>query len=201
MPVTQRFVHGGLALAAGLLSLCVVVLILGASRETVNHAGLPGAMAPAFALRDVEGAWYKSSETDGKIRLLVIAPAKAEPQGQQRRQLQQVSEVCKADPDVTMLGIQYFDSSFDVNVGGSRLTQPPLHNVCPELPVLNDIDRSVANAFRVTDSQPVVFVIDSTGIIRGRIPLGESAAIAVSEMIASLKTRLPSQDDLGPRTG
>lgn len=202
MPVSPRLARGGLCLVAVTMSLCVVVLILGASRNTVNHAGLPGSLAPTFSLRDSGGAWYGPKDSAGKITLVLITPADARGDALQPRQLQQVNDVYNADAEVTMLGIQFFAD--DMMNGGqtdaSKLTNAALLQLCPGLRVLNDFDRTVTNAFRVVDKQPTFFVIDNAGIIRGRIPLSDSAAIAVTETISSLKTPIAPQQPFAPHT-
>jgi peroxiredoxin len=198
MPVTQRFVHGGLCLVAALLLACVVVLALGASRSTVNNAGLPGSLAPPFTLRDSGGEWWALKDNVGKITVILFAPA-SEAAAVSPRQLEQVCAVYKADELVSMLGVQYSDDSSIQSVE-QMAREGRLAAICPELRLLNDIDRSVARAFRVIDSTPTFFVIDEHGTIRGRIPLNDSAAIAVSETINSLKAPAAPEQTLAPNT-
>ncbi len=199
MPVTQRFVHGGLCLVAGLLTLCVVVLALGASRNTVNNAGLPGSLAPTFGLRDSAGNWCSLKDSADKITLVLLAPASAHGSSLQPRQLKQLNDIYKVDAEVAMVAIQFTNEDAAQPAPGEVARQSsPISDVCPDLKVLTDVDRSVANAFRIVDQQPTFFVIDSAGVIRGRIPLSDSAAIAVTETITSLKAPASPQQPLAP---
>jgi len=184
MPVTQRWVHGGLVLVAGILSVSLTVLILGASRPKVNTTGLSGSPAPMFSLRDTGGDWVKLKALKGKTVVLIAAESQLTGLGKQTREVQQLFDTFGHDPEIKFLGLQ-----FDPRVGllSAKNEAGVLETTLPGLQIAKDVDGSVALAYRVGVT-PVLFVIDPGGVIRARLPLdNDGATIVASEAITSLR--------------
>lgn len=184
MPVTQRWVHSGLILVAGILSVSLTVLILGASRPTVSDSGLVGSPAPVFALKDNAGKWVNLRDCRQKVMVLIIAPAQSAALGRQGKQVGQLVDTFAKDQDVQFLGVE-----FDPSVGllGQSKAVGAIETALPGVQAVRDVDNSVALAYRV-GTTPVLFVIDPAGVIRARLPLDtDGATVAASETITSLR--------------
>jgi len=184
MPVTQRWVHSGLVLVAGILSISLTVLILGASRPKVSTSGLVGSQAPVFALRDTTDEWVKLKDLRSKTVVLIAAQSQMAGLGKQTKQVQQLVDTFGHDSDVKFIGLQ-----FDPQAGllTKKNEAGVIETNLPSLQVAEDIDGSVAQAYRV-GATPVLFVIDGSGIIRARLPLdSDGATIVASETITSLR--------------
>ena len=185
MPVTQRFVHFGVFLAAALFAVSVCLLILGASRNTVTDAGLVGSTAGKFELKDSDGQVVGLNDARGKVRVLIISRIDSPLLAKAADRIRRLCDTFANDPNVRVLGIQ-----FDPSAGMLDAASAP-HGVmdphCPNLPTLFDTDGAVARAYRVTDV-PTLFVIDEDGVIRSREPLdSDGPSITTTETIASLR--------------
>lgn len=184
MPVTQRWVHGGLILAVVVFSMSLTVLVLGATRKPVQNAGLPGAIAASFQLKDSLDKPVAFSRTDAKLTVLVFVPYHAPDFGKYGHIITSVIETYGQDKELHLLGIAY---QRDSSLFAPGTTLPSiLEQRCPDLKTGLDHDGSVATAYRVSD-KPTLFVVDAEGLIKHRIELNEDAAITVSETLHSLR--------------
>ena len=190
MPVTQRWVHGGLVLVAGILSISLTVLVLGASRPTISDSGLVGSIAPVFTLRDGSGGWVNLKECRDRVVVMIVGPAHSPVLDRQGKQVEQLIDTFSNDTDIQFLGV-----AFDPQAGMLAPTSPDatmIGTALASLHTLRDVDGSVARAYRVV-STPVLFIIDTTGVIRARLPLdGDGAIVAASETITSLRKAQPT---------
>ena len=74
MPVTQKWVHGGLVLAVGLLSLSLTVLILWRVAPERFECRVAGGRRPvAFYLPDAEGKLFSLDDQHRRPTALIFA--------------------------------------------------------------------------------------------------------------------------------
>jgi hypothetical protein len=195
MPVTQRWVHGGLILTVAVLSLCLAMLVAGAARNPRNDIGLAGSKAAVFYLRDTQG---QAAQLDAKrpVTLLIFADQESKGYTDRLAALNKMLSTYTEDPEVSLLGISYVENPS--LLGPSGIVLSALETACPKLRVARDDDGSVARAYRVHGA-PTLVVIDAGGIIRGRVQLdNESAFIAATETISSLtSTHVPVHSMMG----
>lgn len=197
MAFGQRWVHGGLVLAVVVLSMCLTVLVLGATRSAKNNWGLPGSPATDFYLKDTRGAPTTLSENLGKTAVLIFTGHNDTGFGTYAELVNGILSAYRDDADVRILGIAY---AHDLALFGPGETRPAvLQRLCPELRVSADADGSVARAYRINGT-PTLVVVDPEGFIRGRIPLDrEGAAIAITEQIQSVRqTETSVRSVVGP---
>jgi hypothetical protein len=184
MPVTQRWVHGGLVVTVVMLSLCLTVLIAGHIRNPSTDIGLLGARAATFSLQDTAG---RAASLDAGRATTVLVFAERESRGYTEH-LESVNRLIGAhmeDHTVQFLGISYVMNPSLLGPNGMENSVLEIH--CPKLRVARDNDGAVARAYRVHGA-PTLVIVDSQGIIRGRVSLdNESAIISATETINSLR--------------
>jgi len=181
MPVTQRFVHGGVCLVFAVLTISVVVIALGASRTSTSNAGLAGSTAPQFTLRTATNEWVSLESSVGKVSVVAFIGGKRDSMISPVSNLSDTVGVFESDASVSFISV--IDSS-DVGVA----LRSTLATLPQSVRVVTDIDGAVARAYRVGVNESVAFVIDEQGIIHGRVPLRDaSSVIALTEAVSSLK--------------
>lgn len=191
MPVTQRWVHSGLILAVVVFSMCLTILVLGASRTHTSDTGLPGSRAAGFHLTDsAEGRVDFDIRADSNpIQVLIFAEHSSDHVTQHAELINSLVSTYRDVPNVKLLGIAYV---YDPSVLGANPRGPSTLEIhCPLLHTGRDFDGSVARAYRV--SSPTVIVIGPKGMIRGRISLTQpSLMMWATELINSLQLNGPS---------
>ncbi len=194
MPVTQRWVHGGLILFVVVMSMCLTVLVLGATRPSHSDTGLTGSQAAGFSLKDAadQTVTFDVRSQNNPIYVLIFTPHACPELSQTIDVVQKLVNTYHDDDTVQLVGIA---SIFDPTLLGPRETAASdLEARSPLLHTARDIDGSVARAYRV-GTAPTLFVIDRTGLIRARLLLSQNGAgLAAIETINSLRTQqLPWQ--------
>jgi hypothetical protein len=191
MPVTQRWVHSGLILAVVVFSMCLTILVLGASRTHISDTGLPGSKAAGFQLKDsaeVAVAYDARAETDLVNVLVFVSHASGEIV-EYADMINSLVSTYRDTPTVRLTGISYV---YDASLTGATprdVSQLEIH--CPMLHTARDFDGSVARAYRV--NSPTLVVVDQKGIIRGRMPLSQpSLMMSATELINSLQRVSPT---------
>jgi hypothetical protein len=184
MPVTQRWVHGGLVVTVVMLSLCLTVLFAGAARKGSSDIGLPGGRAASFYLRDASGA-SATLGTGHNATVLVFAERESRGYATLLQAVNRLMAAHAEDDSVQFLGISFvIDPSI---LGPNGMDNSVLETQCPTLRVARDNDGAVARAYRVHGA-PTLVIVDGQGVIRGRVSLdNESALISASETINSLR--------------
>ncbi|HEX8342098.1 MAG TPA: hypothetical protein VF624_14425 [Tepidisphaeraceae bacterium] len=190
MPVTQRWVHGGLVLAMAILSLSLTVLILGGTRRGVSDAGLPGSAAIPFYLPDSAGKLLSVDHKIGRVTVLVFADRDRNDVTAHAPGIREISGLFAGDGTIDLIGVNY--TAVGSLLGPSNEKQSDLARECPQLRVVHDLDGSVSRAYRIS-GPPVVIVVGPDGVIRGRIDLRRQDAVpTASEIINNLRgTPLP----------
>ncbi len=185
MPVTQRWVHTGLIFAVVVFSMCLTILVLGASRTHTSDTGLPGSRAAGFHLKDsAEVAVDFDVRADtNPIQVLVFADHRADEIAQYADKINGLLSTYRDVPDVRVLGVAYtYDPSM---LGANPRDASQLEIHCPMLHTGRDFDGSVARAYRVNG--PTVIVVGPEGTIRGRMPLSQpSLMMSATDLINSL---------------
>lgn len=191
MPVTQRWVHTGLICAVVIFSMCLTILVLGASREQVSDTGLPGSKAAGFRLKDVaqNTIEFDVRAASNPIQILIFAEHGSEEIVQCANQINLLVNTYRDIPNVRILGISYvYEPSV---LGGYARDASQLEINCPLLHTAKDFDGTVARAYRV--NSPTVFVVDPSGVIRGRTLLSQpSWMLSVTEAVNSLNSSGPA---------
>lgn len=189
MPVTQRWVHGGLILAVVIFSMCLTVLVLGASRGHQSDTGLPGSAAAGFSLKDAVGEVVKLdvSAENNPVHVLFLADHNASEIGSSYELINRLVSSYRDAEDVKLIGIA---SVLDPALLGPGVSgASTLEAYCPQLHTARDPDGSVARAYRVGNT-PTLFIIDRQNIIRARLSFKQDGvAIAASELINSLRNQ------------
>ena len=187
MPVTQRWVHGGLILAVVVFSMCLTVLVLGAARTQPSDTGLPGSRAAGFSLRDIAGqsVFFDTRSTTNPICVVIIADHVSKDVNTHNAVINGLASAYRDDPDVRIVGVA---AVRDATLLGPGATEPSSLEIrCPQLHVARDIDGSVARAYRVSGIA-TLFVIDREGVIRARLPITQDGTgIAAIELINGLR--------------
>lgn len=184
MPVTQRWVHGGLVLAMVVFSMSLTVLVLGATRKPIPNAGLPGAMAASFQLKNSLDEPVAYTKADEKLSVLIFVPHYNPDFAKYAHIVTGVVDAYGQDKNLHLVGVAF---QLEATLFGPNATLPSvLEQRCPGLKTGLDRDGEVARAYRVSDA-PTLFVIDPNGLIKHRIELNQDGAgIAVSETLRSL---------------
>jgi peroxiredoxin len=187
MPVTQRWVHGGLILAVIVFSMCLTVLVLGASRSHHSDTGLTGSAAAGFSLKDAAGEIVKFDVTEKPhpVHVLFLADHHAPEIATCYELINRLVSSYRDAEDVKLIGIATVLDPALLGPGATGVST--LEAYCPQLHTARDPDGSVARAYRV-GSTPTLFVIDREGVIRARLSFKQDGvAIAASELINSLR--------------
>src|SRR5688500_6149416 len=109
MPITQRWVHGGLVLTVAILSICLSVLFAGAARKTDTGIALPGARAASFYLRDTTGRTAEL-DVDQPVTVLVFADHESRGWTHYLPSVNGLISTYTEDPSVSFLGLSYTTS-------------------------------------------------------------------------------------------
>lgn len=202
MPVTQRWVHAGLICAMVIFSMCLTVLILGASRTHVSDTGLPGSKAAGFRLKDSAQSTveFDVRTPSNPIQVLIFAEHGSDDVSKHANQINSLVSTYRDTAGVRILGISYVYEPSVLGAYARDASQLEIH--CPFLHTAKDYDGTVARAYRV--SSPTLFVVDQAGVIRGRILLSQpSWMLSVTELVNSLSQSSPALKSLWdtPRAG
>lgn len=191
MPVTQRWVHAGLICAVVIFSMCLTILVLGASRTHESNTGLPGSKGAGFRLKDAaqNTVEYDVRMPNNPIQVLIFAEHGSGEVSKYADQINSLVSTYRDTPSVRILGISYV---YDPSVLGSYARDASQLEIrCPFLHTAKDYDGTVARAYRV--SSPTLFVVDRAGVIRGRILLSQpSWMVSVAELINTLNPSGPA---------
>ncbi len=187
MPVTQRWVHGGLILAVVVFSMCLTVLVLGAARTHTSDTGLPGSRAAGFSLKDLAGqaVMFDARSKTNPVHVIVIADHNSPDVNSKHSVVNRLVNTYRDDNEIRIIGVS---SVRDPSILGPGATGPSeLEIRCPQLHVARDVDGAVARAYRVS-TVATLFVIDREGVIRARLPISQDgASIAATELINGLR--------------
>jgi hypothetical protein len=195
MPVTQRWVHSGLIVAVVVFSMCLTILVLGASRSHTSDTGLPGSRAAGFRLNDsaeLAVEFDVRAETN-PIQVLVFAEHGSNELQNHASLINSLISTYRNIPTVRVLGISYVYDPSVLGAGARGASELEIH--CPLLHTARDFDGSVARAYRV--NSPTLFIIDQEGVIRTRMPLSQpSLMMFATDLINSLHQTGPSIQSL-----
>lgn len=194
MPVTSKWVHGGVFLAAAVLVLSITVLILGAARRGPSDAGLPGSVAPPFTLKDMTGRVTSSVMLKDNVTVLIFGNRRDTHFDKAADIVNGLVRTYAADDTVKFIGMQY-DTEQSI-LGRDDHAPGAVETKLENVNVILDNEAAAARAYRVND-EPTAFVVDRKGIIRGRVTLAnESARVLCNEAINTLRN---SDQPLGGR--
>ena len=191
MPVTQRWVHTGLIFAVVVFSMCLTILVLGASRSHVSDTGLPGSRAAGFRLKDSADmpVDFDVRAHSNPIQVIIFAEHGSDQVDDYASKINGLLATYRDVRGVRLVGVSYVYDPSMLGANPRDASQLEIH--CPMLHTARDFDGAVARAYRV--SSPTVIVVDAAGTIRGRLPLSQTALMmSATDLINSLHQSGPS---------